>query len=433
MYDLSLVTDTLCQLISDALAASPIWGGAGPPFHVGVTGQSPEESGTTNDCDLNFFLFHVAEDPYQKNSFWTQAAQGGVGSPLNQPVAAQPLCLDLHYLLSARSKGSYAQEQQVMGVAMKALHDQAIVTVPTPIPFGVFMTEVTVTMEHPTWDELCRLWQGLATPMRMTAEYRVSIVFLTPESPPADAPPVKSYQTYQTTAAPVDTTTPGLPELVEATRTVSYVAPSGPPDRTYVLSPASMAPAPPGSGQDIDLRGIDILDTDAIYLVSVDVAGAETEYDITAWKVPLSPPYPSPPATGVDVVLRAPPTMGAAPASCPPPGGYLLRIGRGASRSNSVPVVITAWVNPAGGPLISPDASGVLTCSVSNLTGSGAGVRLGTVALAQASGPLGPGTWSLAGTVLTFMAPGGLAPGTYAIRVRAGGMDADPALWAVLP
>lgn len=430
MYDISLVTDTLCQLISDALGESPIWGGHGPPFNVAVTGQSPEESENASECDLNFFLFHVTEDPYLTNSFWSQAAQAGVGSsPIKQPVAAQPLCLDLYYLLSARSETSYTQEQQVMSVAMKALHDQVIVTVPTPIPFGVLETEVTVTMEHPTWDDLCRLWQGLATPMRMTAQYRVSVVFLTPETPAADAPGV---HTYTATAAPVDTITPGTLELVDTARTVSYLAPSGPSD-PYVLSPASLAPAPSGAGQDIHLRGINILDTDEIYLVSVDASGAETEYDVTGWKVPLSPPYPSPPANGTDVILRAPQTTGTAPAGCPSPGSYLLRAGRGAIRSNAVPVAVTAWVDPAGGPLVHPDGSGVFTCSVANLAGPRAEVLLGTVALTEGGGPPAAGTWSLSGTALSFMAPSGLAAGTYPIRVRAGDVDADPALWAVLP
>ena len=132
MLDLSLVTDTLRQILSDALAANPLWGGGPAPFSLAVSGQHPEQPGSA-DCELNLYLFHIGADKFLANSFWSSQAQSGGGSG-QQPVAFEPLCLDLWYLLSAQSKTSYVHEQQVLGVAMRAFHEHGTVKIAAPTP-----------------------------------------------------------------------------------------------------------------------------------------------------------------------------------------------------------------------------------------------------------------------------------------------------------
>ena len=215
MHDLSLVTDTLRQILSDALAADPLWGGGPPPFPVAVSGQHPEQPGLQVDCELNLYIFHIAADKFLANSFWASQAQSGGGG--QQPVAFEPLCLDLWYMLSAQSKISYVQEQQVLGVAMRAFHEHGTVKIaaPTPPPNSVTPSEASLVLESPTFDELSRLWQALVLPLRTTAQYRVSVVFLTEQDPPAPQPPVIS-QTVA--AAPADLPAdPALPHLLSAT------------------------------------------------------------------------------------------------------------------------------------------------------------------------------------------------------------------------
>src|SRR5262249_29852827 len=119
----------------------------------------------------------------------------------------------------------------------------------------------------------------------------------------------------------------------------------------------------------------------------------------------------------------------------PPAGRYLLRVGRPTEpsfRSNDVPVSIAPWVDPTPGPLIGP-AGGVFTCTVAGVPAVDAELRLGAVQLTRSAGPPAPGEWRLNGTTITFRAPAQLVPGTYAVRLRAADVEADPALWAVVP
>ena len=435
MLDLSLVTDTLRQILSDALAADPLWGGVPPPFQVAVSGQHPEQPSAQADCELNLYLFHIAADKFLANSFWTSQAQSG-GSGGQEPAAFEPLCLDLWYMLSAQSKTSYVHEQQVLGVAMRAFHEHGTVKIaaPTPPPNSVTPSEASLVLESPTFDELSRLWQALVLPLRTTAQYRVSVVFLTAQDPPAPQPPVIS----RTVAAvpsglPTD---PTLPHLLGTKRTVTYIAPptpAEPPDRTYEQSPATTAPAPASvTGQEVvvDTRGL--ADTDQVLLVSFDAGGMPVETDVTTWKVPLIHPYPTSPSSGVPLVIRPPDTPGG-----PPPGRYQIKVARPGVpgwRSDGVPIGIAAWVDPAGGPLLGAGTGGIYTLTVRNVPTSGAELRLGTVPLTSVpSGTLPqPGQWQVSGTTLTFAAPTVLPAGHYPVRLRAASIEADPAMWAVV-
>ncbi|MBV9823738.1 MAG: DUF4255 domain-containing protein [Actinobacteria bacterium] len=431
MRDLSIVTDTLRQLLTDALTASPVFGGGPPPFSVTVTGQHPETPSGTSDCELSLYLFHVGPDKFLGNSFWTQAAQSGGGTG-RQPVAFEPLCLDLWYMLSAQSQASYVQEQQVLGIAMQAFHEHATVKLPTPTPLpgAVTPSEVTLTLESPTFDELSRLWQALGLPLRTTAQYRVSVVFLTPPELPPPAPPVTA---VNLAAAPSDPPADAsLPRLLATRRTVGYLAP-GPANRIVQQSPASTAPAPNGvPGQVVELAGELLADTDRVLLVSYDPAGAATETDVTGWKVPVNPPYPAPPARGVPFLLR-PPAGTATPA-----GRYQLVVTRPSVpgwRSNPVPVAVAAWVDPSGGPLLHAAGNGVYTMAVRNVAHTGARLRLGTVELSRiaAGADPDPGEWQCSGgSLITFVPPADLPAGTHQIGLRVGDVEADPALWAVV-
>ncbi len=267
MHDLSIVTDTLRKIITDALAVSPVWGGGPPPFSVNVSGQHPETPTGTSDCELSLYLFHVGPDKLLANSFWSQAAQsgGGVG---RQPVAFEPLCLDLWYMLSAQAQTSYQHEQQVLSVAMQALHEHGTfpIATPTPPPNPVTPSQATLVLESPTFDELSRLWQALGLPLRTTAQYRVSVVFLTPDELPPPAPDVTAVNLV---AAPTDPIAdPTLPRLFSTRRVVGYTAP-GPVPASFVQSPATTAPAPSAvPGQDVTVDGLMLADTDKILLVS---------------------------------------------------------------------------------------------------------------------------------------------------------------------
>jgi hypothetical protein len=429
MYDLSIVTDALRDILTAALASSPLFGGNPTPFSVGLSSQHPESIVSGADCDLNLYLFHVAENKDLRNQFWTHAAISGQPPGLpKQPVAFEPLCLDLYFLLSTQSESSYQQEQQVMSIAVRAFHELPIVRLATPTPTGVATSEVTLTMQTQSVDELSRLWQALSAPLRMTAQYRAGVALLQPETGLHEQPHPK---TWTLLAAPEDDVN-GTPQLDGTQRRVVFEGPSG--KSAYDQTPATAAPAGLAfTGQTFALRGSGIHQADDVFLVTTAPDGTETEQDVSDWKVPLVHPYPSPPSGGVPFELRP----SNAPGDCPEPGRYGLRIGRASLpgwRSNTVPVNIAAFVDPGGaGPLLHPGGGGLFSFGAGNVPAGGAELRLGTVRLTRrTSGTPTAGQWRLNAGTITFLPPTGAPPDTYAVRLRVNDVESDPTFWAVV-
>src|SRR5260370_38711073 len=131
-----------------------------------------------------------------------------------------------------------------------------------------------------------------------------------------------------------------------------------PPQRRPGLSSparAPPAPAPPAvTGQTVELAGIMLADTGHLVLTSYSPSGVATEADVTAtWKVAITPPYTTPPANGVPILLRAPGGGGA-----PKPGRYGVTVSRPSMpgwRAQPVPLNVAPWINPSGGPLLNAE------------------------------------------------------------------------------
>jgi hypothetical protein len=424
MDDLSLVTDTLTAFITAAIQASPIYTGPDAPPKPTVTAQHPETPAAA-ETQLNLYMFHIAADAHQANAFWSQAAQSGG----RQPVAFEPLAIDLWYMLSAQSASSYHQEQQALGVAMQALHEHGTFALPgtsTPPPHSASPAEASLMLESPSFDEMSRLWEALNVSLRATAQYRVSVVFLDGRQPPLVQPPVA--EANLAVAPNVPAPDPGAPHLVSTSRTVHYTAP-GPAAtsaRAFLQSPASTAPAPAAvTGQEVVVVGSAVADTDRIVLVAHD-AGGTTETDITAgWKV-----TPGGPSSRGAVLLRAP---GGSPV---PPGHYELTVRRPTApglRAAPVPLDVAAWVDAGSGPLLQA-VGGRYSFGVRNVPAQGAELRLGAVRLTRVGdgGTPADGQWQHSADTITFRAPAGVPAGQHQIGLRVAGVESDPALWAVV-
>ena len=134
------------------------------------------------------FLYHVEPNNAQESMRWTPEMLRSAG----QPVRYLPLALDLYYLVSAYSAASYTEEQQAMSVALRIFHANAVVRsgLPSPPDPGPLAWQLTLTMEHRSYDELSRLWQATTVPLRLGVVYRAAVLFITPDEPVAAAKPV---------------------------------------------------------------------------------------------------------------------------------------------------------------------------------------------------------------------------------------------------
>lgn len=185
ILDLSVVTDTLKKLVDTEWPNAPLWTSATPRFAVDVTGLSPEAVRQGQGVQLSLYLYHLEENKALQSLFWAPQSQSADGPP----VRYQPLALDLYYLLSAYAEGNYVHEQQAMSVAMRVFHENPVVrgTGPDGVPW-----ELTLTLEHRSYDELSRLWQATTSSLRLSAVYRAAVVLIEPEQLPPPAPRVAS-------------------------------------------------------------------------------------------------------------------------------------------------------------------------------------------------------------------------------------------------
>jgi hypothetical protein len=420
LLDLSIVTDALGGLLTDCIANSPLFvpnNGNTEPYDITPTGDPPDVVRAKAGTFLSLYLFHVNEDPHQKNAI---NSNPNGGFPRAQRIPRQPLALDLHYLLTAYSTDGYVKEQQAMSIALRCFHEHQFVT--TTVPFGPANPEqFTLGLEVQSIDDASRLWQATTTPIRLSALYRVGVVFLSPDAPPPPGPPV-THLNLLGGAALVPFATAGG-QLTGTRTTVTYRPPNStaanPISRSYDLSPATVT-----AGSTFELIGGGLAGSN-VYLEGP--AGGEV--DVTAWLVPN-------PALQSDsrLTLRLPAQVGLPPAGSPDPGFYHLRVGAGAVRSNSAPLPIAARVDNVGNPPLLNPAAGVYSVQGEGFT-QPAMVVLGTIALTSNQAAPGAGEFRIAaaGDRIDFRAPAGLAAGQYPLRIRIEGVESPPSWWVDVP
>lgn len=178
LLDLSIVTRRLLKQLTDCTTDTRIWDepppaplSPGPPFTLSFTGLPPDEARKLDHCQLSLYLFHIAADKFYRNTY----PRGGRA----RLIPEHPLALTLYYLLTAHSKNNN-HAQQAMSVALKCFHEHS--TLSATHPMDGRLHEFTLTLEPQSVDEIARLWQALATPIQLSAVYRVSVIFLEPET-----------------------------------------------------------------------------------------------------------------------------------------------------------------------------------------------------------------------------------------------------------
>ena len=415
--DIHLVTDAVIKLIEDAVKnATAIFSGSVTNDQVKVTGLAPDllpgQTSATIQAYLSFYLFHVEVDRFQRNSPvtgpWTAPPTGGAPASRVPLIPQQPLSLNLYYLLSPFVTGNpsdaYVTEQQMMSVGLKTLHENPI------IRLSGDRGEFTVATEVETVDEQSRLWQGLTRPLRMSAVYKISVVFIEPAKAPAPlAEPVREIRLDAFPALHSTGAFLGGMTRVDTFRDVP--APGFSQNLTAVCE-----------GETFFLNGLN-LDTTA-KLILRDAAGTET--DVSAWFVSAKT---APPGFTLKVQTAIP--------AC---GFYqLLTRAPGGHESNAIPLAIAPLVtHPAAPPAdsaIKPDGGGVYTVTGKSFVATKAEVLIGGAALSRVTVAPAAGEFQVvSATKILFKLPAGLVPtakGTYrySVRIRVSGVESAPVLY----
>src|SRR5271165_3425054 len=422
VIDLASITGTLIDMLRNAVATSPLWtetihGHPIQKFNIDVSGAMPAVVRDQADCMLSLYLLHVGRDPY-----WRNTPPAGALARTNP---AQPLSLNLSYLLTAYDNKNFWHEQQAMSIALNCFHQNPIYQSATE--------EFTITVEADTIEEMSRLWQAIASPIRLSAMFRVAVVFLRPAVPPPQAakPPQSA-----TISVGTNISSGGAPQLYQVATTVTYLNAASATDPSQVVGQLSQ---PTTVGGDTVRVGGSALDAATAAAVYVAIPNTGPEWPITGWRVVSVPP------SSEEIVLNFPQTYAALPAAeaalagTPPPGQYVLTVGDTAipgTRSAPVLIAIAPRVDGVANPpqQLQPDGSGVYTVSGMGFTAGLTIVALNGFALTS-GGAAAPGVFAITGgTTITFMAPTAppLASGRYFVHIQVNGIAAAPSWWIAL-
>ena len=187
-----------------------------------------------------------------------------------------------------------------MSVALRTYHDNPIVR---SDPGAAASWELTLTMEHRSYDELSRLWQATTAPLRMSVVYRAAVVFID-----ADMMPAAAQQTKSVSLLGAPRSSSRFPWTTMATHTRLFseherrivrrprgchratdaISGAGPPGQTLSLAGAGL--------------GVDAV-SDGVYLLP---PGGAAEVDVTAWAQAAA-------STPAKFVLALPAAAGAPP------------------------------------------------------------------------------------------------------------------------
>jgi uncharacterized protein DUF4255 len=277
-YALAAVTAVLRRRLHTRLMEADVAAAVGtvpvstiPPDQV-VTGTEPTQ--------LNIYLHRVTPNPGWCNRDLPSRDTGGVR------VAAPPLAVDLHYLMTAYGKDPLVAEV-LFGHAMQVMHERPVLTrdevraalnatPPDPtIPSAVSASQladqveqVRFTLETLSSEESSRMWSALQAHYRMTAPYVASVLLIEPVVRGRSALPVLGVDVGAVDLVP--------PELASVTNRDD---PDGPvfPDSVLLLRGRGMG----GEGTSYHIGDLEIPPSE------VDVQGSDkVEIDLSALTTP---------------------------------------------------------------------------------------------------------------------------------------------------
>lgn len=269
LLDFSEVTLSLIELLRQAFGSSPAWTAMmGPPNIV------PEPPARLNNEGVGVYLYHVLE----KKEYGNFPASGN-DSP---PVRFLPTALTLYYQVSANSpmnenagSGSI-NEQLMMSIAIKAFHDypclddQSTISGAPFFPAGMLGKEnrIKISPLPVSYSDAVHNWTAGSAPMKLSAYYEVSIVFLEPEETTSYSSRVLTYGNFIFAG--------GAPFILSGQSILNFVLPGSAIVREVKVQPGQAAPGKTislfGSGFNADEMGLKILPPGAKEVLLADAA-----------------------------------------------------------------------------------------------------------------------------------------------------------------
>jgi len=218
---IDLVTKLIIKVIKDALVAN----GFGNDVFPNSISRNEEKAG------LSFFLYHIQENAHHRNQFTVGRDQ--------PPVKITPLGLNLYYQLCANSAiadngNETYSEQELISIALKALHDQPIVSIGTD--------KYRISLQQMTPADAVHNWTAGSSALRLSAYYEVSPVFLEPEPPTLVSGRVLSYANFVFAS--------GNPRIIATGSITLFTIPGELTPREIRLQPAQVVP-----NQDFTVQG----------------------------------------------------------------------------------------------------------------------------------------------------------------------------------
>ncbi|HEY0606869.1 MAG TPA: DUF4255 domain-containing protein [Herpetosiphonaceae bacterium] len=141
---------------------------------------NPKETARNSSQRLSLWLYRVTEDEFLKNQPMERVnvqRTNGRDSDAERVDRTAPLALNLFYLLTPMASLSNPSEVEsdllVLGRALQALYDNAII--PLHTPSETIVEELRVILCRLSLDELTKVWEALQEPYRLSVCYQVRV------------------------------------------------------------------------------------------------------------------------------------------------------------------------------------------------------------------------------------------------------------------
>lgn len=257
LTDISRVTTAITTLVDEVLNARDAL-----PDTLTLTAAPPDDTTVQGESVISVYLFHVEEDPHQRNTAPYPPAFG------EHAIQQHRMGLVLNYVITARNTtgedagAKTIAEQRLLGYVARALHDFPVIdddTRVTPTSMRILETaqlaghdnRIDLILRPVGTRELVDFWSAeqSLTP-RLSLFYEARVLLLDPPPPPEVPGVVLSIGTYLF---------PGGAPRIERTRSVVSMRP---PPGFALLEPAQpylRVPVEPARAAIFDPAGVDPL------------------------------------------------------------------------------------------------------------------------------------------------------------------------------